>query len=48
MKMNKAVKEKRRRQLKILRKDVVLFFFFFPLDRCYPMTDMYSKFPVML
>ena len=45
--MNKAVTEKKQRQLKITRKDMVLFFFF---DRCLadlPVTDMYAKFPII-
>lgn len=46
--MNKTVTEKKQRQLKITRKDMVLFFFFF--DRCLadlPVTDMYAKFPII-
>ena len=44
--MNKVVTEKKRRQLKITRKDMVLFFF----DRCLadlPVTNMYAKFPII-
>lgn len=47
--MNKAVTEKNQRQLKITRKDMALFFFFF-YDRCLadlPVTDMYAKFPII-
>lgn len=44
MKMNKVVKEKR--QLKIMRKDVVLFFFFF-FDRCLADCPI-TEFPIML
>ena len=45
--MNKAVTENKQWQLKITRKDMVLFFFF---DRCLAdlsVTDMYAKFPII-
>lgn len=48
IKMNKAVTEKKQRQLKITRKDMVLFFFFFFWRLAdLPVTDMYAKFPII-
>lgn len=49
IKMNKAVKEKRQRQLKITREEGRTWcFFFYRCSAACPITDMCSKFPIIL